>query len=110
MVKTLTLQQRALWYWWLHGDLNALTSYHINNGWEKVLTKTLKTESEISNLFISYKDNPNKIAENMIRCLQKIVLNNNNQWNHDKKERLNRYLKQYIDLITQFDQVHFPSM
>jgi len=110
MVKTLTLQQRALWYWWLHGDLNALTSYHINNGWEKVLTKTLKTESEISNLFISYKDNPNKIAENMIRCLQKIVLNDNNQWNHDKKERLNRYLKQYIDLITQFDQVHFPHL
>lgn len=110
MVKTLTLQQRALWYWWLHCDLNALTSYHINNWWEKVLTKTLKTESEISNLFISYKDNPHKIAENMTRCLQKIVLNDNNQDNHDKKERLNRYYNQYIDLITQFDQIHFPHL
>lgn len=108
MSQTLTLQQRALWYWGIYQDPEAVITYKINSSWEKTLSKTLKTQKDIHSLFIAYKHNPSDISHNMIQCLQKIIWDK--QWHYDKNERLDRYINQYLDLINKFDQIHFPHL
>lgn len=108
MSKNLSLQQTVLWYSWLYNDNSAAISYTFDNNC-KILSKKLKTENEINNLFIKYKSNPMYVSNTMIQCIQKI--NNDNRLNENEKwERVNRYIHEFINLILAFDNTHYPHL
>ena len=101
----LSLQQKTLGYAALHKDTTAPISYKKDPSGQKFLSKTLKQEEERLLLKAFYQD-PKETLWYCRSALQKIA-GDKNLSETERKERIKRYIDQYLNLILQLDKDAF---
>lgn len=96
----LTLNQKALWYAALYKDPTAPVDYI--PGPIKTLKKTLQTEQEKKDLLSVFSQDPKDTLAYCRQALQHIA-KDSLSGDAARKDRIKRYVKQYLDLIVKLD-------
>lgn len=102
----LSLQQKALWYWALYKDDSAVVTYKKDITGQKYLSKTLKTAEEETKLLNNFHKDPKEVLAYCRTNLQKIAKDTNLS-DTERKDRIERYIREYLDFIIKLDAEAF---